>query len=70
MPYSANNSRAGTTVNSEMTAFTGNVVADTSVQDVTLNLVAYSTPRPVLDKLIEDIKRFAELVKIAGVEPE
>ncbi len=26
-------------------------------QDVTLNLVAYSTPRPVIDKLIAEFKK-------------
>ena len=28
-----------------------------SKQDVTLNLVAYSTPRPVMDKLIAEFKK-------------
>ena len=28
-----------------------------SKQDVTLNLVAYSTPRPVVDKLIAEFKK-------------
>ena len=31
--------------------------AHTSAKDVTLNLVAYSTPRPVLTKLIEEFRK-------------
>ena len=31
--------------------------AHTSSKDVTLNLVAYSTPRPVLTKLIEEFRK-------------
>ena len=37
--------------------------AGTSSKDVTLNLVAYSTPRPVLDKLIEEFQQDAAGVR-------
>ena len=46
------------TVTALVTALAGAATAaESSRQDVTLNLVAYSTPRPVLTKLIEEFRK-------------